>query len=208
MLNAILNVGPSYDTSGLVGFPINVLFVHLMQNQNGRALFGDRLVNEALKDVLNDYGKMVLTNTSLTYMNDKNPHGWFSPKAKKKIDYSIYQCDPSQPHYGFKNWNEWFLREFKHGERVLGAGSPANVDEDDIVVNACEATPIAAPMQPTKKVKASAPFWLKGNLYSLVDIFGDYGHEKGYGALFVKGTVFQAFLSALSYHHWHAPVSG
>ena len=141
-------------------------------------------------------------------MNDKNPHGWFSPKAKKKIDYSLYQCDPSQPHYGFKNWNEWFLRDFKHGKRVLGAGSPANVDEDDIIVNACEATPIAAPMQPTRKVKARAPFWLKGNLYSLVDIFGDYGHEKGYGALFVKGTVFQAFLSALSYHHWHAPVSG
>ena len=63
-------------------------------------------------------------------------------------------------------------------------------------------------MQPTTKIKASAPFWLKDNLYSLVDIFGDYGHEKGYGALFEKGTVFQAFLSALSYHHWHAPVSG
>ena len=26
--------------------------------------------------------------------------------------------------------------------------------------------------------------------------------------MFVKGTVFQAFLSALAYHHWHAPVTG
>lgn len=90
MLNAILNVGPAYDTSEFVGFPINVLFVHLIQNQNGRTLFANKEVNEALKDVLNDYGKMVLTNTSLTYMNDKNPHGWFSPKAQKKINYSIY----------------------------------------------------------------------------------------------------------------------
>jgi phosphatidylserine decarboxylase len=26
--------------------------------------------------------------------------------------------------------------------------------------------------------------------------------------LFVGGTVYQAFLSTLAYHHWHAPVSG
>ncbi len=25
---------------------------------------------------------------------------------------------------------------------------------------------------------------------------------------FVGGTIYQAFLSALSYHRWHAPVSG
>lgn len=42
----------------------------------------------------------------------------------------------------------------------------------------------------------------------MVDIFGEYGLKKSYGALFEKGTAFQAFLSALSYHHWHAPVSG
>jgi len=84
MLNAILNVGPAYDTSGLVGFPINVLFVHLMQNQNGRTLFSNGAVNTALKDVLNDYGQMLLTNKSLTYMNTKNPKGWLSPKAQEK----------------------------------------------------------------------------------------------------------------------------
>lgn len=71
MLNAILNVGPAYDTSGLVGFPINVLFVHLMQNQNGRTLFANAEVNAALRDVVNDYGEMLLTNKSLTYMNKR-----------------------------------------------------------------------------------------------------------------------------------------
>lgn len=105
MLNAIINVGPAFDTSGLVGFPINVLFVHLMQNQNGRTLFTNREFNNALKDVLNDYGSMLLTNTSLTYMNDKYPHGWFSRKAQKEIAYKDFECDPSLPHYGFKNWN-------------------------------------------------------------------------------------------------------
>lgn len=32
MLNTILSVGPAFNTGGLVGFPINVLFIHLMQN--------------------------------------------------------------------------------------------------------------------------------------------------------------------------------
>ena len=68
------------------------------------------------------------------------------------------------------------MRDFKPGERVLGEGSPVNADEDDVIINSCEATPIAKPIQPTTRVKASAPFWLKDNLYSLADIFGDYGH--------------------------------
>lgn len=126
ILNAILNVGPAYDTSGLVGFPINVLFVHLMQNQNGRTLFSNGAVNTALKDVLNDYGQMLLTNKSLTYMNTKNPKGWLSPKAQEKIDYSLYQCDPKLPHYGFKSWNDWFLRTFKKNTRIIGANTPSN----------------------------------------------------------------------------------
>jgi phosphatidylserine decarboxylase len=79
MLNAILHLGPAYDTSGLVGFPINVLFVYLMQNQNGRTLFANEDVNLALKDVLNDYGKMLNSSTSLTFMNKKSPKGWLSP---------------------------------------------------------------------------------------------------------------------------------
>ena len=69
MLNAILNVGPAFDTSGLVGFPINVLFIHLMQNENGRAIFANPNFNSALKAVLNDYGTMLTTETSLTYMH-------------------------------------------------------------------------------------------------------------------------------------------
>ena len=136
ILNAILNVGPSYNSGGLVGFPINVVFVDLMQQQNGRTLFSNDKFNNALKGVLNAYGAMLVTNRSLTYMNN-GTGGWFSPKAQKKINYTQYQCDPSQPHYGFPNWNEWFLRKFKPGVRPLGANTPPNVDPFNVIINAC-----------------------------------------------------------------------
>lgn len=52
-------------------------------------------------------------------------------------------------------------------------------------------------------------FWLKDNRYSLVDMFGGIKYNKEYLAEhFTGGTVYQAFLSALSYHRWHAPVDG
>jgi phosphatidylserine decarboxylase len=57
-------------------------------------------------------------------MNEESPNGWFSPEAKKQIDYDLYICDPTKPHYGFKNWNNWFIREFKLGARPLAQNAP------------------------------------------------------------------------------------
>jgi phosphatidylserine decarboxylase len=40
-------------------------------------------------------------------------------------------------------------------------------------------------------------------------MFGGLKYNKLYLAeLFQGGTVYQAFLSALSYHRWHSPVNG
>ena len=39
-------------------------------------------------------------------------------------------------------------------------------------------------------------------------MFGEAGYSKNYGSLFEGGTVYQAFLSALYYHHGHAPIDG
>jgi phosphatidylserine decarboxylase len=83
-----------------VGFPINVVFIHLMQTENGRSLFSNSKFNKALKKYLNAYGKMLTTKTSLTYMNDQT-YGWFSPKAiNDSVDYALFKCDPSKPHTG------------------------------------------------------------------------------------------------------------
>ena len=47
-------------------------------------------------------------------------------------------------------------------------------------------------------------FWIKSQPYSVSDMLA---HDP-LAAQFAGATVYQAFLSALSYHRWHAPVSG
>lgn len=49
-----------------------------------------------------------------------------------------------------------------------------------------------------------AKFWIKGQPYSLIDLL----HNDPWTSKFEGGTLYQAFLSALSYHHWNSPVSG
>ncbi len=52
-------------------------------------------------------------------------------------------------------------------------------------------------------------FWLKGDVYSLRDMFAAERFDKhALAETFMGGTVYQAYLSAASYHRWHAPVEG
>ena len=60
----------------------------------------------------------------------------------------------------------------KLGVRPVGLGSPNHLKEEDIIVNACESTPLAAPIQPSRNVKLTDDFWFKDDLYSLSDMFG------------------------------------
>jgi phosphatidylserine decarboxylase len=53
-------------------------------------------------------------------------------------------------------------------------------------------------------VKVQDKFWLKGQPYSLNDMLNFDPSAK----LFEGGTVYQAFLSALSFHRWNSPVKG
>jgi phosphatidylserine decarboxylase len=101
------------------------------------------------------------------------------------------------------------LRLFKPGSRPIGHGSPVGVLDDNIVINACESTPLVLPLQPQVHVKKTDHFWLKDDVYSLSDMFGAVKYNKQHLAKhFEGGTVYQAFLSALFYHRWHSPISG
>ena len=107
----------------------------------------------------------------------------------------IFVCDGDAEHYGYTCWDDFFTRHFRDGVRPV-----ASPDEDGIIVSACESKPYNI----AHDVKIRDTFWNKGQPYSLRDMLGyDELAEK-----FVGGTVYQAFLSALSYHRWHAPVSG
>jgi phosphatidylserine decarboxylase len=73
-------------------------------------------------------------------------------------------------------------------------------NDENVIANACESHPYNL----ARHAKLRDKFWIKGQPYSVLDMLG---HDP-LAALFDGATIYQAFLSALSYHRWHAPVSG
>ena len=108
------------------------------------------------------------------------------------------------PYYGFKCWEDFFLRHFKAGARPI-----AGENDDNIITTACESYPLVMPVMPVYNVQAKDEFWLKDNKYSLFDMI-DANESSNLGLMdaFVGGTVYQAFLDPWTYHRWHAPVNG
>src|SRR5262249_34999330 len=102
---------------------------------------------------------------------------------------------PTAKHHGYKSWDDFFTRRFKDGIRPV-----AEPDNTRVIANACESTPFKL----ARDVKKRDRFWVKGQPYSVADMLA---HDD-LAECFVGGTVYQAFLSALSYHRWHAPISG
>lgn len=85
--------------------------------------------------------------------------------------------------------------------RVHDSARPvAHPKDDSVIANACESTTFHA----QHGVKLRDEFFNKGQPYSVLDMLA---HDP-LAYAFEGGTVYQAFLSALSYHRWHSPVSG
>lgn len=150
---------------------------------------------------------MLLSAASLKYMTT-NPDGWLCPEADKKANYNDYNVDKTDPHWGFKNWNDWFTRPLKKGVRPIDTNPKA-------IVHSSDSYPLFYPpgkvgTNPTNNVQGEDYFWLKDNRYSLHDMLGSsrMGIADLVNQHFVGGTVYQAFLDPWCYHRWHAPISG
>lgn len=211
--------GASQEPAGMIGFPINALLAWPMATDYGYNVFSNSLVNQQLKKILMYWSKYLVTEDSRSVLVDNDPKqnviAWLSEKAQQEMitvaadalgydgnpisaDVSfdqVFQCDPSDEYYGFKSWDDFFTREFVEGARPV-----TEPDNDDVIVNACESAPLGV----QHDVALSSKFWLKGMEYSLENMlnFDELAPQ------FAGGTVYQAFLSALSYHRWHSPVRG
>jgi phosphatidylserine decarboxylase len=202
LLNEILTQAPEYNDTVLVGFPINTILDWPMATQAGFTAFLNEKVNQQFKMMLDEWHKF-LTSPKSTYVLSTDPRiGWFSEKAIAFINTvaggefrDIFICSPNELSWGFKSWDDYFVRRFKPGVRPVAAPN-----DDYIIVNACE----SAPYHIQHNIQASDCFWLKGQRYSLRHMMA----EDEYYPDFVGGTVYQAYLSACSYHRWHSPVSG
>jgi len=197
LLNTIMTHAPQFDRSGLVGCPINTIFDWSMGTAAGFAAFLNDRVNAQLKQVLNAWGRFLSSSESTYVLNQDPRSGWFGADALRDMPNfdESYQCDPSRPHRGFKSWDDFFTRELRPQAR------PVSMPADDAVVaNACE----SAPFRIARHVKQYDRFWIKSQPYSIAHMLAN----DALAPLFVGGTVYQAYLSPLSYHRWHSPVNG
>jgi phosphatidylserine decarboxylase len=228
LLNAIMYTAPeAYQTgapgnqspAGMIGFPINALLAWPMATSFGYEVFSNILVNQQFKKILNYWSKFLVTPESTYVLTQNDPSedviGWLSPTAQAEMlqvaesalgmepnpipstaTFSdVFQCNPEDPNYGYTSWDNFFTRMFCENVRPV-----TQPDNDNIIVNACE----SAPYKVATNVALSDQFWLKGQPYSLENMlnFDELTPQ------FAGGTVYQAFLSALSFHRWHSPVNG
>jgi phosphatidylserine decarboxylase len=193
ILDHVLTTAPEFSTDGMVGCPINAVLDFPMITPAGLAAFLSPKLNRMLKKVLATWAQFLDSPASLYVLNE-TPTGWLCPAALQAINMDEYLHDPKAPFYGFKSWNDFFIRRFKPGARPI-----AEPHNPKVIVNACESTPFAI----AKDVKAQDAFWIKSQPYSLKQMLhGNFVDE------FVGGMVYQAFLSAENYHRWHSPISG
>ena len=197
LINRIMTKAPEYSRKGLVGFPINAILDWPMATVGGYAAFLNDKVNRHFKKVLNCWGQFLKSSDSCYVLNDDPETGWFGRDALEDMPHFAdeFVCDPDKPHYGFTSWDNFFIRQYRDGVR------PVECPEDNkVIANACE----SATFNIQFNVRRRARFWIKSQPYSMQFMLAnDPLMEK-----FIGGTVYQAFLSALSYHRWHSPVDG
>jgi len=212
LLNHLLTTAPYWNDKsekvGMVGLPIQAVLDWPMGTPSGFTAFQDPKINAILKKVLNAWGDFLRSEESAKQVLHTGPTGWFNATGKKDLEVTAnkaagqnasfeehFVCDPSKPHFGFNSWDAFFTRHFREGQRPV-----AGPDDDNIVVSACE----SKPYKYAYNVSLRDKFWIKNETYSVRDMLA----QDELAPQFEGGTVYQAFLSALSYHRWHAPIAG
>jgi phosphatidylserine decarboxylase len=213
VFNVLMTRGPSwiYNTEGqkaLIGFPLNAVLAHPMGTAAGLTLFSRPDVNHHIQRILDSWADFLASPASTSVLTTDS-NGWFSDGALDALACVVsegdplnsisfaeaYICDPTVVAYGYQSWDDFFTRRFRPGIRPT-----ASPNDNSIIINACESSPYRI----AHNVKLRDEFTLKDQPYSLLNMLDD----NPLAPQFDGGTVYQAFLSALSYHRWHAPVTG
>jgi len=197
LMNRIITTAPEFNKTGLVGFPVNAILDWPMGTPAGTSAFLNRKVNRSLKALLGEWATFLRSSDSQYVLGDDPTTGWFGKDAMAAMpDFARdFQCDPKLPYYGFSSWDDFFTRKFRDGVRPV-----EKPGDDGVIANACE----SAPYRIATDVSLRDRFWIKAQPYSLQHMMASDPLVDE----FVGGTIYQAFLSALSYHRWHSPVSG
>ncbi|KVE36385.1 phosphatidylserine decarboxylase family protein [Burkholderia sp. TSV86] len=197
VIDYLMTYTPPFSESSLIVCPLNAFLDWPMCMPSGHAVFRDAAVNMHLKRVLNVWCDFLGGPHSRAHLDTSAPDGWFCDAARKRLGLSQFEYRQDKPHWGFDSWNDFFTRRFRAGARPVAAP-----DDPHVIVSACE----ASPYHRATNVQLCDSFWIKGQPYSLRDIFTP--RRLPLAKRFVGGDLYQAYLSAYNYHRWHAPVRG
>lgn len=197
LISSLMTTAPPFNTSEVVGCPINALLDWSMGTEGGVAFFLDDKVNRQLQKILNEWGRFLRSRDSLYVLTDDQETGWLGKHAMAAMpDFDKdFICEPDKPHYAFTSWDDFFTRRLRPGRRPIA--SPNNAA---VIINACE----SAPYRIARGVKERDRFWIKAQPYSLTHMLAN----DSLTGEFVGGSIYQAYLNPLSYHRWHSPVGG
>ena len=217
LLDYILTRSPEWEDTNvpdtLGGLPFNLVLTVFMETPSGLQLFQQASVNEHLKRILQKWALFLESPESLYALDPGN--GWLSSSALAKLEdvanrptgtrrdfVDIYECpDPANPvTLGFASWDAFFSRKVNPGVRPTPAPETLQEHEGSVILNACESKSWQIIRRPSDRNEIT----LKGHSHSVSSMLDN----DPLSAHLINGTVYQAYLSALSYHRWHAPVSG
>ncbi|KIW63383.1 hypothetical protein PV04_10232 [Phialophora macrospora] len=184
LVHGILKEGPQWfhvpdsTAMGLIGFPIQAILVSPMGTEAGYRFFISQPGMTGNPQNVDSW----LFNDALDVLAAKGNNG--------KTNY-IFQwlcaCNRSLPYFGFKSWDDFFTRRAARSNQNDGQRLQINAAPDL-----------------DERQELHDIFWLKQQPYSFTNMFNNHPLTNQ----FVGGSVYHAFLSAPSYHCWHAPVSG
>ncbi|KAG9240292.1 phosphatidylserine decarboxylase [Calycina marina] len=207
LFNEVLLRAPLFAESELIGLPMNAILDWPMSTSAGQAAFLSSKLNIQVKKVLDVWAAYLQSEASASVINESQT-GWLGPPALAAMRISTssrrtphwtfestFVCNRSLPHFGFTSWDDFFTRRFQPGVRPIASPLDHNV-----IINPCE----CAPYRIYRYVRRIDRFWVKSQPYSLEHMLARHPLV----SRFVGGTLFQAFLDAVNYHRWHAPVAG
>ncbi|KAF7318071.1 Phosphatidylserine decarboxylase [Mycena chlorophos] len=199
VFNKLIQEAPFY---GDIGPPFYMVLSGCMNTQGGFTTFLNEKLNKHFKEMWGVWAEYLESPASRSVLTGEDG-GWFNPTALTALVENfdglrfeqIFACDPAAEYYGYKSWDDFFVRTFQPGIRTVQFP-----DNPNIINAACESELYHL----ATNVQERDQFWIKGEPYSLLDML----NQDELARDFVGGTVFQGFLSVTGYHRWHAPVTG
>ncbi|KAF9262278.1 phosphatidylserine decarboxylase-like protein [Marasmius fiardii PR-910] len=196
LFNYLLGWAPEWECNdlGQMGIlPFLAILEWSMNTSAGREVFSDLRVNAQFKQMFDVWAEYLSSYDSTYVLNADD--GWLRPSAIKDDFAQTFVCDTTQPHFGFKSWDDFFTRRLRPGVRPV-----VEPDNDSIITSACESHVLTF----AHGVQAKDKFWLKGCPYTLETMF----NYDPLTQFFIGGTVYQGFLASTNYHRWHSPIDG